>query len=74
MAYPSYQRAVLRVDGLFRDIAGCSVIEKAMTLDTQELNQTIHAQPVTFMIQVGIVHLLQDVGIMPSMVSQGSFH
>ena len=74
MAYPSYRRAVLRVDGLFRDMAGWSVIEKAITLDSPELNQTIHAQPVTFMIQVGIVHLLQDVGVVPSMVSHCSYN
>jgi len=69
MAVPVYREAVLEVDALFQALSGYSILEKAQTLSAETLRETQHAQPVTFLIQVGIVKLLESSGIWPSIVT-----
>ena len=68
MQVPVYRETVLRVDTLFEALAGWSILEKARTLSTEVLRETQYAQPVTFLVQVGIVKLLESCGVLPSVV------
>ena len=70
MAIPAYAQAVRQVDALFESHSGWSILERVKTLDEDQLKDTIYAQPVTFMIQVGLLHLLRNVNLVPQMVSQ----
>lgn len=69
MAWPAYREAVLLVDRLFTKLSGWSVLEKSKILSSEQLVDTIYAQPVTFMIQIGLFNLLKQLGIRPTMVS-----
>ena len=70
MAIPAYAEAVRQVDALFESHSGWSILERVKTLDEAQLKDTIYAQSVTFMIQVGLLHLLRNVNVVPQMVSQ----
>lgn len=68
MQLPVYRETALQVDSLFHSLAGWSILEKARTLSTEVLRETQYAQPVTFLVQVGILKLLESCGVLPSVV------
>lgn len=69
MTLPVYREAALKVDELFQKLSGWSILEKSRSLSAEELRDTMYAQPVTFLIQVGLTKLLESVGILPTVVS-----
>ena len=68
MQVPVYRERVLHVDGLFQALSGWSILEKSRTLTAEELRETQYAQPVTFLIQMGLLELLASFGVLPSIV------
>jgi len=68
MQVPVYRETALRVDALFQALAGWSILKKARTLSTEALRETQYAQPVTFLVQMGILKLLEGCGVLPSVV------
>jgi len=68
MSWPAYRDAALQVDALFFSLSGWSILEKSKTLAPTMLGDTMYAQPVTFLVQVGLFHLLAQLGITPAMV------
>lgn len=68
MAFPVYRKAVKAVDKLFKSKTGWSILEKINTLTQDEMVDTIYAQPVTFLVQVGLFELLKTFRIFPDVV------
>ena len=49
-------------------LAGCSILDKLATLPAAELKDTMHAQPASFLVQVGLFELLKSFGVFPDVV------
>lgn len=69
LQFPPYREAVEEADALFSALSGWSILERARALSAEELRDTQYAQPVTFLVQVGLVKLLESFGVLPSIVS-----
>lgn len=63
-------QACKEVDDLFKALSGWSILETAASLSTEELRETKYAQPLTFMVQVGLVAFFEACNIKPTMVSE----
>lgn len=61
---------VRAADRHFESLSGWSVLELAGSLTAEQLRETQYAQPLTFLVQVGLLHLLEHAGIRPHMVRQ----
>lgn len=72
LQFPPYREAVEEADALFAALSGWSILERARVLSAEELRDTQYAQPVTFLLQVGLVKLLESFGVLPSIVSTDS--
>ena len=68
MAFEPYRDVVTRFDRLWRKLSGWSPLEKLTSLSDDELHHTMYAQPLTFMVQVGLVELLGAVGVRADVV------
>lgn len=68
MQFEPYRDVVTRFDRLWRKLSGWSPLEKLTSLSDDELYHTMYAQPLTFMVQVGLVELLGAVGVRADIV------
>ena len=59
MAFPVYRKAVRAADKLFKAKSGWSILEKIDTLTADEMRDTLYAQPISFIVQVGLFELLK---------------
>lgn len=67
--YPEFRHKLDACDGLFREIAGWSVLEEILKGDDSSWLQEVQiAQPVNFFMQVGLTELLKAHGIEPDVV------
>ncbi|MEZ6093364.1 MAG: SDR family NAD(P)-dependent oxidoreductase [Pirellulaceae bacterium] len=63
---PIYRAAVDEADNLFREIAGFSALEQMLkSEEDSQITKTEYAQPANFLIQIGILAVLRDLGIQP---------
>jgi len=69
MAFPVYQEAVKAADKIFKDLSGWSILEKNESLSTDEMRDTIYAQPISFLVQVGLFELLKFFRVFPDVVT-----
>jgi len=65
MIFKAYRDVVMQFDALYRELSGWSPVEMLETLDSDSLNDTMHAQPLTFMVQMGLERLLRYFGVVP---------
>ena len=68
MAFRAYREVTTRFDALYKRLAGWSPLEKLESLSGEQLDQTMYAQPLTFMVQVGLVELLGAIGVRADVV------
>ena len=68
MAFPAYAKAVKEVDEIFKGLSGWSILERAEEIKPELAHETTYGAPVSFMVQVGLLHLLRQAGISPAMV------
>jgi acyl transferase domain-containing protein len=68
MVFPVYRKAVKKADKLFKAKAGWSILEKIDTLTADEMRDTLYAQPISFLIQVGLFELLKFYKVFPDVV------
>ena len=68
MAFPVYRNAVQKVDALFQHEAQWSILEKLSELTTDEMMPAHYAQPMTFLVQIGLVELLKYFHVVPDVV------
>ena len=68
LCLPVYRRTVEAVDAIFTRLSGWSLRDLAKRMSEQDLMETQYAQPVTFMVQVGLFEVLKSFGIAPSLV------
>lgn len=69
MAFPVYKESVEAVDKIFKGLAGWSILEKAETLSAEEMRDTVYAQPISFIVQVGLFELLKFFRVFPDVVT-----
>ena len=67
-AFPAYAKAVKEVDEIFKRLSGWSILERAEEIKPELAHETTYGAPVSFMVQVGLLHLLRQAGISPAMV------
>ena len=72
MGFPAYAKAVKEVDEIFKGLSGWSILERAAKIEPAQVHETMYGAPVTFLVQVGLLHLLRQAGISPSMVRMGT--
>ena len=63
MVFPVYRDIVTQFDALYRKLSGWSLLDKLTSLRADELDETMYAQPLTFMVQIGLLTLLQYFGV-----------
>ena len=63
MMFKAYKDIVTRFDALYRKLSGWSPLDKLLSLNDNELDETMYAQPLTFMVQIGLIELLQYFGV-----------
>jgi acyl transferase domain-containing protein/NADPH:quinone reductase-like Zn-dependent oxidoreductase/thioester reductase-like protein/acyl carrier protein len=68
MAFPVYRKAVKAADKLFKSKSGWSILEKIDTLSADEMRDTLYAQPISFLVQVGLYELLKFFKVFPDVV------
>ena len=70
LEHPVFKDAITEVDGLFQPLSGVSITEKlSVTLDDDKgYTHTDIAQPALFAVQVGVVRVLESLGLMPQAV------
>jgi acyl transferase domain-containing protein len=68
MQLQAYRETVVKIDTIFQAMAGWSLVDAVATCTEEDLAQTCYAQPITFMVQVGLLHLLEAFGIKPHVV------
>jgi len=68
MVFPVYRNAVRKVDALFQRLARWSILDKLQHLSDEEMRLTCYAQPITFLVQVGLVELFKYMKVLPDMV------
>ena len=68
MAFPVYRKAVKAADKLFKAKSGWSILEKIDTLTADEMRDTLYAQPISFLVQVGLFELLKFFKVFPDVV------
>lgn len=68
MVFDAYRKCVSQFDALYRKLSGWSPISKLGSLDENTMNETMYAQPLTFMLQVGLINLFKYFGIVPTVV------
>lgn len=69
MVFKAYRTAVTQFDGLYRKLSGWSPLSMLMSLEDDQISETIYAQPLTFMVQLGLVELLKYFGVTASVVA-----
>ena len=68
MAFPVYRKAVKAADKLFKAKSGWSILEKIDALTADEMRDTLYAQPISFLVQVGLFELLKFFKVFPDVV------
>ena len=68
MAFPVYRKAVKAADKFFKAKSGWSILEKIDTLTADEMRDTLYAQPISFLVQVGLFELLKFFKVFPDVV------
>jgi bacillaene synthase trans-acting acyltransferase len=68
---PVFENKMLELDAIAETLIGYSVIEKIFNEDrkvTDPFDRTLYTHPALFMVECAMSHLLQDRGVIPSMV------
>lgn len=66
---PVYRRAVEYADQTFQSIAGWSILDEMLkTSEDSLIQKTIYAQPANFIVQLGILAMLEAAGVRPGAV------
>jgi len=68
MVFPAYRSAVQKVDIYFKRLARWSLLDKITSLTTEEMTAVKYAQPLTFLVQVGLIELLKSFHVVPDVV------
>jgi len=69
MAFAVYREAVKAADKIFKDLSGWSILEKNESLSADEMRDTVYAQPISFLVQVGLFELLKFFRVFPDVVT-----
>jgi acyl transferase domain-containing protein/acyl carrier protein len=66
---PVFREFLIRADAEFCALSGWSILEEMRrTKETSRINQTIYAQPAIFVLQAGLLELLESWGVHPEAV------
>ena len=65
MIFKAYRDAVMQFDTLFKELSGWSPVKMLESLDEDTLDDTMYAQPLTFMVQLGLERLFKYFGVVP---------
>lgn len=68
MYFKVYRDIVIQFDSLYKKLSGLSPISLLSSLNEECMAETMHAQPLTFMVQLGLIELLKYVGVTPNVV------
>lgn len=68
MIFDTYRKSVSQFDAFYRKLSGWSPLEMLTSLDEEAMSQTMYAQPLTCMLQIGLVNLFKYFGVTPSVV------
>lgn len=68
LCLPVYRRTAHAIDEIFTRLSGWSLLECMASLDAERIMQTQYAQPVTFLVQIGLLELFKALGVGPSVV------
>jgi len=68
MAFPVYRNAATKVDAIFQRLAKWSILDMLENLTNEEMRSTCYAQPITFLVQVGLVELFKYMKVLPDVV------
>lgn len=68
MVFRAFRDVATQFDALYRRLSGWSPLDKLTSLSDDQLDQTMYAQPLTFMVQVGLVELLAYLGVRADVV------
>ena len=63
MVFKAFRDVVTRFDALYKKLSGWSPLAKLNSLNDDQLDRTMYAQPLTFMVQAGLVELLAYLGV-----------
>ena len=65
---PLYKEVVDEADEIFRQISGFSILEEMLKSEEESnVQKTIYAQPANFIIQLGVLKLLEESGVRPGL-------
>jgi acyl transferase domain-containing protein len=65
---PIFKNTVDTIDKYFKELSGQSLCGIMHNATQEQLDQCINAQPITFMIQVGLVEMCRSIGVHPTCV------
>lgn len=68
MVFKAYRDTVSRFDALYGKLADWSSLDMLKSLQDDRLADTMYAQPLTFMVQIGLIELLKYLGVVPNVV------
>lgn len=68
MIFKAYRDIVSRFDVLYRNLSGWAPLQMLKSLQVENLADTMYAQPLTFMVQIGLIELLKYFGVVPNVV------
>ncbi len=63
MVFSAFRDVVTRFDALYVQLSGWSPLDKLASLSDDQLDQTRYAQPLIYMVQIGLIELLASVGV-----------
>ena len=68
LTFKVYRDALVQFDIKYKKLSGWSPVEMLESLEEDCLADTMYAQPLTFMVQMGLVELLKYFGVIPNVV------
>lgn len=68
MVFSAYRETVMQFDKIYSELSGWSPAELVHSLHEDEISNTMYAQPLTCMVQMGLVELLRYFGVKPMAV------
>lgn len=68
MVFRAFRDVATRFDALYKRLSGWSPLDKLTSLSDDQMDHTMYAQPLTFMVQVGLVELLAYLGVRADVV------